>query len=93
MQKELIKLDHKVKSGEDLSKEELEFLYEVNRPIETLDSYLARDPRIYSLKDEYGIERTLKAGLEPSQIIKKLGTKQVADNLDLLLKHGADIDF
>ena len=42
----LIRLDKKMKKGQDLTKEELSFLYELDRPIATLDTYNRRDPRI-----------------------------------------------
>ena len=35
----LIRLDKKMEKGEDLTKEELSFLYELDRPIATLDTY------------------------------------------------------
>ena len=58
----LIKLDHKMQNGEDLTKEELSFLYEIDRPIATLDTYNSKDPRITELKEKYGIEYALEKG-------------------------------
>ena len=58
----LIKLDNKMKEGEDLTKEELSFLYELDRPIATLDTYNREDPRIPELKEKYGIEYSLEKG-------------------------------
>ena len=42
----LIRLDKKMEKGQDLTKEELSFLYELDRPIATLDTYNRKDPRI-----------------------------------------------
>ena len=88
----LIKLDHKLQNGEDLTKEELSFLYELDRPIATLDTYNRKDPRITELKEKYGIEYALEKGVDVNELVSSLGPKDIADNLDTLLKHGADID-
>lgn len=52
----LIRLDHKLQNGEDLTKEELSFLYELDRPIATLDTYNSKDPRITELRKKYDLE-------------------------------------
>ena len=88
----LIKLDHKLQKGEDLTKEELSFLYELDRPIATLDTYNREDPRITELKEKYGIEYALEKGVDVNKLVSSLGPKDVAHNLDTLLEHGADID-
>jgi len=56
----LIRLDKKMKKGQDLTKEELSFLYELDRPIATLDTYNRRDPRIPELKEKYNVEYALE---------------------------------
>ena len=89
----LIKLDHKLQNGEDLTKEELSFLYELDRPIATLDTYNRKDPRITELKEKYGIEYALEKGVDVNKLVSSLNPKDVADNLDTLLEHGADIDI
>ena len=88
----LIKLDNKMKEGEDLTKEELSFLYELDRPIATLDTYNREDPRIPELKEKYGIEYALEKGLDIDKIISSLGPNTLIQNLDSLIKYGADID-
>ena len=86
----LIKLDNKRKEGEDLTKEELSFLYELDRPIATLDTYNRVDPRIPELKEKYGIEYALEKGVDANKFVSNLEPNDVVKNLDTLLKHGAD---
>ena len=88
----LIKLDHKLQKGEDLTKEELSFLYELDRPIATLDTYNRKDPRITELKEKYGIEYALEKGIDVNELVSSLGPKDIIHNLGTLLKHGADIN-
>ena len=87
----LIKLDHKLQKGEDLTKEELSFLYELDRPIATLDTY-RKDPRITELREKYGIEYALEKGIDVNKLVSNLNLDSIICNLDTLLKHGADID-
>ena len=88
----LIKLDHKLQNNEDLTKEELSFLYELDRPIATLDTYNRVDPRIPELKEKYGIEYALEKGIDINKLVSSLYPVDIAHNLDTLLEHGADID-
>ena len=88
----LIKLDHKLQKGEDLTKEELSFLYELDRPIATLDTYNRKDPRITELKEKYGIEYALEKGIDVNELVSSLGPKDIIHNLDTLLRNGADIN-
>ena len=88
----LIKLDHKLQKGEDLTKEELSFLYELDRPIATLDTYNDEDPRITELKEKYGIEYALEKGIDANKLVSNLNPKYIAFYLDTLLEHGTDID-
>ena len=88
----LIKLDHKLQKDEDLTKEELSFLYQLDRPIATLDTYNRVDPRIPELKEKYGIEYALEKGIDVDKLASSLGPNGVAHNLDTLLDHGANID-
>ena len=86
----LIKLDHKLQKGEDLTKEELSFLYELDRPIATLDTYNDEDPRITELKEKYGIEYALEKGVDANKLVSNLASYNIVRNLDTLLEHGAD---
>ena len=88
----LINLDHKLQNGEDLTKEELSFLYELDRPIATLDTYNNKDPRITELKEKYDIEYVLKKGIDVNELASRLGPNDIVHNLDTFLEHSADID-
>ena len=88
----LIRLDKKMEKGEDLTKEELSFLYELDRPIATLDTYNIVDPRIPELKEKYGIEYALEKGVDANKMVASLDSCDIAKNLDTLLEHGADIN-
>ena len=88
----LIKLDHKLQKGEDLTKEELSFLYELDRPIATLDTYNNQDPRIKELREKYGIEYVLEKGIDVNELASRLNPNSIVHNLDIFLEHGADID-
>ncbi len=88
----LIALDRKMKKGEDLTKEELEFLYEIHREINSLDTYNHYDPRIRELREEYGIEYALDHGIDPDSLVQHLYLWELDDNLDVLISHGANID-
>ena len=88
----LINLDHKMQKGEDLTKEELEYIYEINCPIQTLDTYNDCDPRIDELKQKYNINYALDAGINIDNLVSNLGSVQIADNLDTLIDHGANIE-
>ena len=88
----LIKLDNKMEAGEDLTKEELSFLYEIDHPIATLDTYNRKDPRIPELRRKYNIEYALEKGIDVNELVSSLEPDNIAENLDYLLKHGADID-
>ena len=88
----LIRLDKKMEKGEDLTKEELSFLYELDRPIATLDTYNDEDPRIPELKEKYGIKYALEKGVDVNKLIASLKTRDAIKNLDTLLEHGADIN-
>ena len=88
----LIRLDKKMEKGEDLTKEELSFLYELDRPIATLDTYNEEDPRIPELKEKYGIEYALEKGVDANKLVSSLDSGDIEENLDFLLEHDADIN-
>ena len=90
--KMLIILDHKMQNGEDLTKEELIFLYELERPIKALSTYYDTDPRIEELKGEYDIEYCLDKGIDVNHLISHMESGDIGDNLETLLAHGADVD-
>ena len=88
----LIRLDKKMEKGEDLTKEELSFLYELDRPIATLDTYNEEDSRIPELKEKYDLEYALEKGVDANKMVASLDSCNIAKNLDTLMRHGADID-
>lgn len=87
--KTLIAIDHKVQAGEDLTKEELEFVYEINRPIKTLDTYNDFDPRIREIKEKYPVAKVLDTGVNAKELVKHLDAKTICDNLNALVTAGA----
>ena len=89
----LIRLDKKMEKGQDLTKEELAFLYELDRPIATLDTYNREDPRIPELRKKYGIEYAVEKGVDANKLVSSLEPEEIAKNLDTLLEHGANIDI
>ena len=88
----LIRLDKKMEKGQDLTKGELSFLYEIDRPIATLDTYNSKDPRITELKEKYGIEYALEKGIDVNELVPSLNPDDIAKNLDYLLEQGANIN-
>ena len=88
----LIRLDKKMEKGEDLTKEELNFLYELDRPIATLDTYNREDPRIPELKEKYGIEYALEKGVDANKLVSSLDSGDITKNLDTLFENGAGVN-
>ena len=88
----LIRLDKKMEKGEDLTKEELSFLYELDRPIATLDTYNDEDPRIPELKEKYGIEYALEKGVDANKMVASLDSYDITKNLDTLFENGAGVN-
>ena len=79
--KQLIALDRKMQNDEDLTKEELEFLYEANHPIKTLDTYNTKDPRIDDLRCRYPVRYAIKNGVDPQKVYR-LAYFDVATDID-----------
>ena len=91
---ELIRLDKKMQENQDLTEEELEFIYEINRNIVTLDTYNGSDPRLKELKNKYNIQYILDHDIEIdfNKLAKSMRPSDIVENLDALINHGADID-
>ena len=89
----LIKLDHKLQNGEDLTKEELSFLYELDRPIATLDTYNSKDPRITELRKKYDLEYAFEKGVDVNKMAASLGSYDLMQNLDTFIKHDVNINI
>ncbi|MDO4870672.1 MAG: hypothetical protein Q3996_01090 [Candidatus Saccharibacteria bacterium] len=92
---ELIRLDKKMQENQDLTKEELEFIYELNRNITTLDTYNNDDPRIQELKDRYNVQYILDHDIEIdfNKLVERLDSYDIAENLDTLINHGIDANI
>lgn len=89
----LISLDRKMKNNEDLTKEDLEFLYEIHRPIATLDTYNDYDPRINELKEKYSVEYALDHGLDVDTMIARLDRVSSLKNFDILKKYNSSLNI
>ena len=89
----LIRLDHKLQNGEDLTKEELSFLYELDRPIATLDTYNSKDPRITELRKKYDLEYAFEKGVDVNKMVASLGSYDLMKNLDTFIKHDVNINI
>ncbi|MBR3368524.1 hypothetical protein IKG45_01890 [Candidatus Saccharibacteria bacterium] len=83
----LIELDRKMQSGEEISYEEFRFIYELDRPIETLDTYNSNDPRISELRAKFGAEYAKEKGyIFPDTKIDEIEeniSKYLVNDLDL----------
>lgn len=89
----LIALDRKMQAGEDITKDDLEFLYAIHRPIKTLDTYNEQDPRIAELKARYDLEYVLDAGVSAEALLPRLSGEQILDYWQPLTDHGASLDI
>lgn len=58
----LIALDRKIQAGEDITQDEFRFIWELDRPIETLDTYNSNDPRIKEFREKFGKEYAMEHG-------------------------------
>ena len=90
--KMLIMLDNKMKNSEDLTKDELDFIYEVDRPIVMLDTYNEEDPRINELRSKYGVDYALNVGVDAMKMVEQLEPTTVALYLDSIISRGIGID-
>lgn len=92
----LIAMDKKFQAGEDFTVEELRFLYEIDRPIKTLDTYNDDDPRVAEFKEGRLAEHfsTLKAESEEAgaELLDNADPDDIANNITELIERGAEID-
>jgi hypothetical protein len=75
---ELMRLDEKMKNGEELTKDELRFIYEIDRPINRLAQFGA-DPRISEAKEKYPVNKLIEMGV----IELKDARKMVKDGAEI----------
>lgn len=87
----LMSLDRKMKKSEELTKEEFEFIYEINHPIKSLCKY-GHDPRISELKQSYGPVKALKAGVEPEKLIQHMKGEDLILHLPTMVDYGINVD-
>lgn len=87
--KQLITLDRKFQNGEPFTDDDLNFIFETNRKIISLDTYRSRDPRIKELRD---IENLLKNGTNVDSVLSVISDRAAAANLEILLSSGANVD-
>lgn len=90
-------LRQKMQNEEDLTKEELEFLYAANTgaestALEPVDREEGQDPVIEELKLAFDAEYALNKGLDVYWLMWKMGTKDVVDNINVFIDHGASAD-
>lgn len=90
--KQLIALDHKMKRNEELTKEELEFIYEIHRPIRNLDTYNPFDLRIQELREKYNPEYALGKGLSADSLVEKSYPEELEKHLQVLFENNANMD-
>lgn len=88
----LMMLDNKMKNGEDLTKDELDFIYEIERPIAVLDTYNKKDPRVNELRNKYDVGYALDAGVDAIKIVEQLEPKMAARYLDSIISRGISFD-
>ncbi len=60
--RELIRLDKKIKNNEELTTDELRFIYEVDRPIRRVGEY-SLDPRVEEIKAKYPLRMLREQGI------------------------------
>ncbi|MBR6965083.1 hypothetical protein IKH83_02090 [Candidatus Saccharibacteria bacterium] len=77
----LIALDRKIQAGEDITKEEFRFIWELDRPIEILDTYNSDDPRIEEFREKFDKEYAKLRGY----IIPETTTDDIHSNFETYL--------
>ncbi len=83
----LIAIDRKMEAGEGINYEDFRFIYEMDRPIKTLDTYNSMDPRISKFREAYGDEYAAERGwIHPDTKIS-----DVNENLEKYLKNDLDL--
>ena len=60
--KRLIEIDRKMQSGAEITREDFRFIWELDRPIETLDTYNNEDPRITEFRKKYDAKYAAEMG-------------------------------
>lgn len=87
--KHLIALDRKFQNEEPFTDDDLNFIFEADRKIISLDTYNERDPRIRELRN---VEGLLKNGTSADSILSVISDRATVANLEILLSNGANVD-
>lgn len=87
--KHLIVLDRKFQNEEPFTDDDLNFIFEADRKIISLDTYNERDPRIRELRN---VEGLLKNGTSADSILSVISDRATVANLEILLSNGANVD-
>ena len=87
--KRLITLDRKFQNEEPFTDDDLNFIFETDRKIISLDTYNERDPRIKELRN---VEGLLKNGTSADSILSVISDRATVANLEILLSNGANVD-
>lgn len=83
----LIEIDRKMQSNTEITREDFRFIWELDRPIETLDTYNDQDPRIAEFKKKYGAEYAAEMGY----IIPDTTVTDIEGNLVKYLENDLDL--
>ena len=83
----LIAIDCKMQSGAEITNDEFRFIWELDRPIEGLDTYNARDPRIDEFRKKYGADYAR----EKCYIIPDTTIDDIESNLEKYLENDLDL--
>ncbi len=89
--KKLIALDRKMEAGEELTRGELEFVFEKNRPIKTLDTYNRDgDPRVQELRNYFLSHIEEYSADDVRSVALYTGGKNIDKNFDYFIEIGVD---
>lgn len=83
----LIALDRKIQYGKEITKEDFRFIWELDRPIETLDTYNVEDPRIEEFRKKYDSEYAAEKGY----IIPDTTLEQIEESLEKYLTNDPEL--
>lgn len=95
--KRLIALDHKMQANEELARDELEFIYEIDSPIHRLNEWGEADSRVDELRSRYPIKYALDRGVDPIKLFDGFEkTAEIGDfkleDFKLFLDYGVPAD-
>ncbi|MBQ3474533.1 hypothetical protein IJH24_03905 [Candidatus Saccharibacteria bacterium] len=89
--RELIKIDKKMQSGEELTNEELSFIYELKRPIRKLEMY-GDDPRVEAVKQKYPPNILAERKITGVRGLEKLMKKEPVSDITSFMDAGVKLE-